>query len=394
VGSPVAGEFLVEILQSLVRIPSVNPGVPETAVAERVVEWLSTTGAEIATVEFAPGRPSVAAVLRGSHPGPTIVLNSHMDTVPVGDETLWTTSPYGGEVRNGFVYGRGACDMKSGLAIEVAMAHCFAHVREHAAGTLVLHFAAGEERGEPGTLSLINAGYRGDYGIALEPTDLRVATATRGVARYVIRIRGQSAHAGSSEADTNPIWILKDVLEELHKYDRHARMLHHALLPGGSATPTIVRAGINENTIPEDCEITIDRRLLPGETAAGEAEAIVARLHGIKKRVPAFDFEVRQLMAADSAEVDVSSSFVALMLQAVSDVRGVPASAWGAPFGSDGRFLVNEAGMEAVTFGPGRIDECHCADERVEIRQLEAAAAVVWRVITSVLALPPKGNSG
>src|SRR5437867_557601 len=100
--SPALGApFLAEVLASLVKTESVNPGTSERAIADVVVAWLERTSAEVSVVEFAPGRPSVAAVLRGSAEGPTLVLNGHMDTVPIDDESLWTTDPFGAEVRDG-----------------------------------------------------------------------------------------------------------------------------------------------------------------------------------------------------------------------------------------------------------------------------------------------------
>jgi succinyl-diaminopimelate desuccinylase len=180
--------FLVSVLQSLVRTQSVNPD--EAAMAKRVADWVEPTGAEITFVESLPGRHSVAAVLKGSGGGPTLVLNGHMDTVPIDDVALWDDDPFGGAVRDGYVWGRGACDMKAGLAVQIAVAHFLARRPERPRGTLVLHFAIGEECAEPGTLSLVKAGFVGDVGIVTEPTQLKVATAERGLVFYKLRIRG------------------------------------------------------------------------------------------------------------------------------------------------------------------------------------------------------------
>jgi acetylornithine deacetylase/succinyl-diaminopimelate desuccinylase-like protein len=111
--------------------------------------------------------------------GPTLVLNGHMDTVPIDDPGLWTAKPFGAEVRDGFLYGRGSCDMKAGLTVAIAVARYLAARRDRLRGTLVCQFAIGEECAEPGTLSLCEAGFVGDVGIVLEPTELKVATAER-----------------------------------------------------------------------------------------------------------------------------------------------------------------------------------------------------------------------
>lgn len=381
-----ATSFLLRILEDLVKTRSVNPGTSENAMAEVVMGWLKETSADLTVVEFSPGRPSVAAVLRGPVDGPTLVLNGHMDTVPIDDESLWTTDPFGAEVKDGFLYGRGACDMKAGLAVQIAVAHYLGGLSpSRLKGSLVLHFAAGEERAEPGTRCLLDAGFRGDYGITTEPTELRVATATRGTACYAIRIQGRSIHASRADLGRNPIWPLRRVLDVIEEYDKELRLRHHPLLPGGSCTPTVIRAGVKENAVPDNCELLIDRRLLPGETADGERETIAARLEDVKRDDPTFTFELSTEFCLEAAEIDPTSPFADRVLEAAQAVTGQRTSVWGAPFGSDVACLVNHGGIEAVTFGPGNVEECHCPDERVSIREVGDAALTIAKVATDLL---------
>jgi succinyl-diaminopimelate desuccinylase len=195
---------LEQLLRELVRIPSVNPGVGEAAIARYVVDVLErSTSAAVHVVETLPGRPSVAAVL-GSGAGPTLVLNGHLDTVPVDDVSRWTVDPYAGEVRDGALYGRGACDMKAGLAVLIAVARSLSS-QKRLRGRLVLHFAVGEECAEPGTSSLLAAGFAGDVGITCEPTELQVAVATRGLVHIRVRLIGRSGHASRPELFANPL---------------------------------------------------------------------------------------------------------------------------------------------------------------------------------------------
>jgi succinyl-diaminopimelate desuccinylase len=379
-------DFLVPVLESLVRTESVNPGTPETAMAKVVSTWLEQTYAEVDVVEFAPGRASVAAVLRGRGDGPTLVLNGHMDTVPVDDESLWTTDPFAAEVRDGYVYGRGACDMKGGLAVQIGVARYLGAVpRDRLRGSLVMHFAAGEERGEPGTRSLLDAGFTGDYGITTEPTRLRVATATRGVASYRLRIHGRSIHASKAELGRNPLWPLRQILDAIEEYDREVRGLEHDLLPGGSCTPTMVHAGVKENAVADTCELFLDRRLLPGETAESEQSKIAARLDDVRRRYPDFSIDLDTVFAMEPAEIHGESPFVARVLEAAHAVTGERTELWGAPFGSDVSHLVNYGGIEAITFGPGDVAECHCPDERISVRELEDAAVAIAKVATELL---------
>ena len=378
--------FLVEVLQSLVRTRSVNPGIYEVEMAELVSQWLAPTGAQVHIVEMAPGRPSVAAVIEGSGDGPRLVLNGHMDTVPIDDADLWDGDPFGGDVRDGYLYGRGACDMKAGLTTQIAVAHHLAGRAESMRGTLILQFAAGEECAEPGTLSMLQQGFAGDFGIVTEPTQLKVAVAERGLAHYRVRINGRSIHASRAHLGVNPVAKLRRVLEVLETYHQEAQAKPHPLLPGGSCTPTVVHAGVKENAVADRCELLLDRRLLPGETIDGELQELRRRLGDVQAKDPGFDCDVTRFeLGFEPAEIPVDSPFAQSVADAMREVTGARGEIWGTPFSSDVRNLVNDAGMEAITFGPGNVAECHCANERVSLLELRQGAEVIARVARDLL---------
>jgi succinyl-diaminopimelate desuccinylase len=388
-----AEPFLTDVLRSLVRTPSVNPDIPESAVATVVEKWLAPLDIDVRRVEFAPGRASVGARL-GAGDGPALVLNGHLDTVPIDDRSLWTTDPFGGEVRNGYLYGRGACDMKAGLAVAIGVARALADRGSSLAGSLVLHFAAGEERGEPGTLSLLEAGFTGDYGITLEPTELKVASATRGAAFIEICVKGRSIHASRAKFGVNPIALLEPVLGIIDAYDRELAGRPHPLLSGSTCTPTVVAGGVKENAVPDNVVLRLDQRLLPHEDAVEELEELRRRLEGLRAQRPEFSFEIKHMFPPlDGAEIPADSFLVTRVVDAAERVIGVRPEVYGSPFGSDVRNLVRDAGMEALTFGPGNVIETHCADERVELRQLRDAAAVVATVAEELL-LPREPRAG
>ena len=378
--------FLVEVLSSLVEINTVNPGHSELAAAQRIARWFEGTPAHVHFVDFAPGRTSVAVVLEGGKKGPRLVVNGHLDTVPVDDVQLWNTDPFRAVTKDGYVYGRGACDQKGGLAAEVALGHYVARHIERLEGTLVLHFAAGEERAEPGTFSLLKAGFTGDYGIVTEPTRLRVATAERGLVFYRVRIKGRSSHASRAHLGTNPIARMGPVLKVVELYDAEASASAHPLLPGGSCTPTTVHAGVAENSVPDYLDLTLDRRLLPGERIEDDVERLRQKLAEIRLSDADFDFEIAPTGGSfEAAEIDPDSAWARTVLDAVGEVTGNTTPAWGTPYSSDVRNLINDAGIEAVTFGPGDVAECHCANERVALQELRDAALTLAKVTTELL---------
>lgn len=385
--SPELGrDNLINILGSLVATKSVNPGIYEAEMAAKVAEWVKPTGAEVTLVESMPDRPSVGAVLKGSGGGPKLVLNGHIDTVPIDDPDLWDTEPFTPTLKDdGFLYGRGSCDMKSGLTVQIAVAQHLAREGK-LKGDLVLHFAMGEECAEPGTLSLIQAGFVGDYGITTEPTDLRVATAERGLAFFTIRLKGRSIHASRAHMGDNPNKRIPLALEAIQAYEDEIKVREHPLCPGGSCTPTLIHAGVKENAVPDYSEITVDRRLVPGESIAGEADLLRSHLERMKQTDPAFDFELRVWENAfEPAEIPTDSAFARQMADTVAAVTGEPCEIYGTPYSSDVRNLVNDAGMEAITFGAGNVAECHCPNERVSVEQLEHAALATAQIAADLL---------
>jgi acetylornithine deacetylase/succinyl-diaminopimelate desuccinylase-like protein len=156
---------------------------------------------------------------------------------------------------------------------------------------------------------------------------------------------------------------------------------------------------VKENAVPDTCDILIDRRLLPGETAEGERQIIESRLEPIRRDYGRFTFTVSTQFAVEAAELDPQSEFAQHVSAAAQAVTGSPTEIWGAPFGSDVGSLVSD-GIEAVTFGPGNVEECHCPDERVSIKQIVDASVTIAKVVTDLLveerapARSPAGESG
>ncbi|MFA3839530.1 M20 family metallopeptidase [Streptomyces aureus] len=378
--------FAARVLAELVRIPSVNPGIYEAAVAARVAAYFDGTPATVDFVETFPDRPSVAVTLQGTGGGPRLVLNGHLDTVPVDDRSLWTVDPFGAEVRDGYLYGRGACDMKAGLAVQIAVAHTLMSRSERLRGDLVLHFAVGEECGEPGTLSLLKAGHAGDVGIVTEPTQLEVSVATRGLVTMHIRIHGRSIHASRAEKGINPVAKLDRVLSAVGGYRVKVREAHHDLLGSGSCTPTVVHGGVKPNAVADYCDLFLDRRLLPGETPQGELERLTGFLEACRNDDPDFSYTLDHLpYPFEPAEIPLDSPIARRLQETAGRVLGAQPKIVGTPFSCDVRNLVNDAGMDAVTYGPGNVAECHCVDERVSLGQLNDAVSVLTTLSREIL---------
>lgn len=364
-----SAEWLAELTSRYVSVASVNGEHPERDLALVIEAELSDAGYRTALVGD-EARPSLAAAGSGEA---AVLLNGHLDTVPVDDAEHWRYPPFGGVVADGAVHGRGACDMKGGLAIQVAVAQWLA--AEGKGDGLVLHFAMGEERGEPGTEDLIAAGFTAPVGIVLEPTDLRLGIAQRGLVTIRVTIGGRAGHASRPDLADNPISQLPALLETIARLEATSD-IDHRLLGSPAWTPTMIRAGVIPSMVPGSCELFVDRRMVPGETV----EAVILTLEGaIGETMP--DVEVSVAIAETEgiyqpAEIPADAGAVKLMTQSL-EMFGEMVDLFGTPYSSDVRHLVNTAGVEAVTYGPGRPAAMHARDESIEIDELVRGARVV-----------------
>ena len=206
VSQGVKNEEISALLRELISIPSRNPPGEEKACAECIAHNASKWGLEVDLIpDPFPDRPQVVVSIEGSEDHPTLVLNGHIDTVPEGDLGKWRFDPFGGIIHNGKMYGRGACDMKGGLSAALIAAKALKASKVPLKGNLVVQCAVGEETGDPGTKTLLEKGFTGDWGVVLEPTGLKVAIVERGVAWFHLTTKGRAAHAGTPHEGTNAI---------------------------------------------------------------------------------------------------------------------------------------------------------------------------------------------
>lgn len=370
-----SADRLAELTSRYVSIPSVNGEHPERDLALAIAEDLQASGLETELIGEAV-RPSLGLRAAGE---PKVLLNGHLDTVPVDDSAEWKHDPFGGVVEGGAVHGRGACDMKGGLAIQVAVAQWLAS-RDSADG-LVLHFAMGEERGEPGTEELVDHGLVAPIGLVLEPTDFHLGIAQRGLMTLRITIPGRAGHASRPELTDNPLAKLGTVLDVISELDRNPSQ-RHPLLGSPTWTPTMVHSGVIPSMIPGTCQVHVDRRMIPGETIEEVMEVLGAALADVVEDVDVGIAEEEGVYLP--AKISEHSSAVSHMLAAL-EANGEETTLFGTPYSSDVRHLINRAGIEAVTFGPGRPSEMHARDEFIAVDDLARAARVVATFAMSTL---------
>ncbi len=369
-----------ELLSDLVRVETENPPGNEAACSERIVEWFGEReiDAKLVPDPYEERPQAVATVGEGE---PTLVLNGHVDVVPAGDRSQWSHDPYGAEIDGDRLYGRGAVDMKAGVAAGmVATARLAEEIRSGAlGGSIVFQAAIGEETAEPGTKRLLELGYGGEYGVVLEPTGLRTATSEKGLAWYEITVEGDPSHASRPDRGSNAIRNAQPVLDALDRYDRRVREREDDLVGRAYATVTEFDAGTKENVVPERASITLDRRFLPTESAETVDREIDDLLSGLE-RAYGIETDWRRTRTYESAEIPVDSPLAETVRERSREVAGVDDEPWGIQASTDVRNFVNDAGIEAVTWGPGDIDEAHTYDESVDLTEVETAVEVLEAV--------------
>jgi len=388
----ISADEVVELTRALVRIPSVyrpgETGANEAEVASFVEGWFRREGLPVEVQEVAPGRPNVLSWIGEKGPGRRcLLLEGHTDVVTEGDAAEWTWPPFGGELRDGRIYGRGAADMKSGLAAAMVTLAAFKRAGVTPAGKLVVGALVDEEDGMIGVRHLVKtpAGRELDAAIICEPEENELCLEQRGVVWARIRARGHMAHGAMPEAGANPITALGALLREVPALEKQLRKLcqksRHLKPP--TVTPTIVQGpprGVGapqSNVIPALAEMTLDVRLTPGIDAEGMRGELEALCRKAEAAVPGVKLEWEPVNAFRLAtSVDKAEPIAQAMMHGMRKATGHAPRYGGVPGSTDGTILRMELGIPIVTCGPGNRLIPHQVDEYVEVRELVEAAKI------------------
>lgn len=366
---------VTELLVKFIGFRTVNPPGDEESLAIFLAEELRRVGLEVTIAPVSPKRPNVIAALETNRPGPTLILNTHMDVVPEG--LGWTCAPFGGLVRDDRVYGRGAADAKGALASMVTAMEVLTTLKHELCGRVILAAVVDEEAGSSGSRALLPA-LKADMAIVGEPTGCRVCTAHKGTATVRIGIRGKSAHAANPDAGVNAIERAAALIERLQRYHKAMKARIHPLLGSPSAAVTLIKGGIKTNIIPDFCEVTVSRRMIPGESeasVASELSSIFAELAD-SSETPVASIDEFLRSSGGPSETPEGHPFVQTATRVTAQITGNEPIVHGFPLNCDMAQLRGVAGIPTIILGPGATDVAHQADEHVAISELGRAARV------------------
>ena len=365
-----------KLLRELIALPSVNPAfLPprdvrggEARVADFLLAVAATGRLDVGFHPVFPGRSNLLARLTPTRIRQRVVLAPHMDTV---GHAAMSDALFLPRRKDGKLFGRGACDTKGSIAAMLTALLNVAHGATRPRETEII-FAAlvDEENNQSGSRALVEKGFRANLAIVGEPTRLKVVTAHKGDLWLTLRTHGKAAHGSQPELGHNAVHAMARVVEWLETdYAKRLAKKSHGLLGPATVNVGSIRGGTQPNIVPDSCEITVDRRTIPGEKNAVVMRELrsLLRANGLAAEV----IDDKSAAPCWPMETNVMLPLVQILMQTTGQ-----RSALGVRFFSDAAVFA-QAGTPAVLFGPGDIAQAHTADEWISLRSLERATELL-----------------
>ena len=367
---------LTALLADLVRIDSINPDlIPgakgETDLAAFIAQWATNAGLDVMTQEAAPERPNVIVIARGSGGGQNLMLNGHIDTVGI----TGMDDAFSARVEGNTMYGRGAYDMKAGVAASLMTAKRALSLNLR--GDVIVACVVDEEVASLGTQAICRElqRWRPEAVIVTEPTEMEIAVAHRGFIWFDIETFGVAAHGSRPHLGVDAIAKMGPVLVGLEKHDLELRAHPtHPHVGSGSIHASIIQGGQELSSYPAYSKLQVERRTIPGETpdlAQAQLQAILDRCASAD---PAFKARLTRGLVREAFEVDESTAIVQLCRQQLAEVMGQPAKVGGVSFWADSAFF-SAAGVPTVLLGPTGFG-AHGVVEWVDVDTVQHCAEV------------------
>lgn len=365
------GSALDESLAELVRAESENPPGNEARAGEIVADRCSSLGLDVEIHSTHGGRPNVVARW-GDGNGLVVGYCSHIDVVPAGERANWAHDPYGAEITDGRMHGRGTSDAKGPIAAALAAVATLQAAGFEPNGRLELALVSDEEAGGfAGAAPLVEQGItRPDIAIIGEPTALQVVHAQRGISWSRITVNGVAAHGSAPERGRNAIVHMAEILRAL---EPTLPDMTHPVVGGPTVSVGTIWGGDKVNMIPALCVAEIDRRTVPGETQEDVLAWFERAIAIARERYPDIDARPEIVSWGSSFEVDPNSRIVRVLSSAAGAATGADAKLIGFRGTSDARFFA-ETGAEVAVFGPGEIALAHTARESIDLEELRRGA--------------------
>jgi succinyl-diaminopimelate desuccinylase len=380
----VATTGVIELTQTLVRIPTVNPPGDEALATQVLMAAMHDAGL-VAVVDVDPdtGRPNVLGHFDTGVPGPHLVFNSHIDVVPPGDG--WTHDPYGADIADGLLYGRGSADTKGGVAATIVGVGAALKAGAVRRGSLTVAIVADEEERQTGTKWLRTNGTAADLVVVAEPTSLVPTIAHKGGALFAVCFTGVASHGSRPHLGVNAVEHAARFVSRVSDYATTLAATQHPLLGPPTLNISKIDGGFAAFAVPDRCVVTIDRRLLPGETARSAGSELEQILAEMVEEIPQLDATVTTLFDGPPLDTSPNHPLVAITRRSIEAVRGRDPGTRVSGGGTDAGLYSTYDKIPAVVLGPGDVSLAHAADEYVPVAELIDAALVFAQIARMAL---------
>ena len=363
----------VALAQQLIRFNTINPPGAERACAERLAELLVGAGFFVDLLPFGDGRAQLVARIGGAPDRLPLGFTGHLDTVPLGAQP-WSVAPFAAEIADGKLYGRGASDMKSGVAAFVTACVALADRVANSPGVLLV-ITAGEETGCSGAAALVGADRRlGQVGalVVAEPTGNKPLVGHKGALWLQAVTTGKTAHSSMPDRGINAIYKAARAIAALEGFDFN--IARHNVLGAATLNVGTIQGGLNINSVPDQAVIGIDIRTVPGQNHDKIREQLASYLER--------DVILRLLLDARSVWTDPTIPWLGDVFEIVHSIEGFSGEIEGAPYFTDASVLTPALGSPpTVILGPGELALAHQTDEYCWVSRIENATTIYARLI-------------
>jgi len=396
------GDDILAATQELVRIPSVNPPGDYQRISEKMVEFYRAEGLEpvvataskedVAKLDLSSPRPNVIALMKGKARNPVLCLDAHMDVVGVGDESKWSYPPFGGELHNGRIYGRGAADTKGHLAIQLIVVRVLKEMGLELSGDLILSSTVDDEIGAwPGMGFLLEQGFEShgfpkpDFHIVGEPTGIGLCGClSRGRVWYEYMLKGKAAHGGNPKEGINAIEKAIALANAVQAYP----VKSDPLMGTDTINIGIIQGGDAINVVPSSCTITFDiRPTTKKEVVKSFMNKTIQRL---KDEDPEFVVEsIRLLNDRQTGGIGPDHEFVKIIQDVVKEQTGKrvePTGDFGGYSSLGNAYWTSQNGIAGVMYGAGAFDRAHSVDEYIAVDELIEMCQVFMGLVIELCA--------
>jgi acetylornithine deacetylase/succinyl-diaminopimelate desuccinylase-like protein len=392
---------MIALCQELIRTPSVNGVHPEEAIAQAIAGALKARNLSPEMPTYEPGRPNVVATLGQGENG--FLFVGHMDTVPEGDHARWLFDPFAGSIRDGRIYGRGACDNKAGIAIAVTLLGVLKEWESELDGRVILSCVPDEESGATGRIGitpLLRDGYlKAHQAVYTYPGLDQLCIGHRGLLRVRLSAHGQATHTGGDQwefgqAGANAVTALAELLLRLERWTPPYK--EHPAFPGRRpvVTPgTLVKGGEIESMVPALAQAMIDVRMLPGQQGQTLLSEMQTLADVVLERRPGIHFEWQKLIDLPAVSIPQDTAIVRALGRWTEKLTGRMPDVAGAGPANEGYLLIG-AGIPTICgFGPPG-GNAHAADEYVEVDGLLKTAKIYAAALLDLLLPDPADSQG